>query len=687
MDDIAIVGYGSLLPEADGSEAFWQNLLAARSSIRELPEGIWDCGHYFSADPKAADKSASPCAGFVAEAALARAARRLGLSRERFNRLQIMTLAAAEEALAPFRRPPSGAGRSALYLGCMQVDEDVSRRKFVADEWGSLRGHIVEFCAGQAAEILSALWDRLGKWSPVSERDRPRLFTSSILSLLQERFHLQGEAALVDAACASSLAAIDLALRALRTSGADLVVTGGIDANLGPGSFALFSRLGALAPERCLPLDRRSQGLSQGEGAVVLVLERLADADRLGHPVHGILKGAGGSSDGSSSSLFAPTAEGQLRALHRAYDGLDPATIDYVECHATGTSVGDQTEVHSLARFFGDRKLPIGSVKALLGHTKGAAGAVSLLKCLLSLKHRTLPPSPYCRAPLLAGEPGPFVNREPIELRKKGPPLTFGLSSFGFGGINYHLILQETDSELRPGLSRARKDAIPGGIVRVGRSQRPTAGCRNDIASSLRIPHRNIEQIDRVQLAALTATIAAFETLRLDPDRLDRGAVSVVSASTLGLDLAYSVSNRVLHFELEPALERFGHQATTKVMAHKEHHPPIGEDSAPGSLNNVIAGRVAHHFDFTGVSFNVDADLASFPAALRMAELLLSDRDGLVVLLAVEEHYDPARFRIERPSVTCWLLASLAYAKRYDLPIEARLAVLVHSVGEAVLCF
>ncbi len=211
MDDIAIVGYGSLLPEADGSEAFWQNLLTARCSIRELPEGIWDCGHYFNADPRAADKSASPCAGFVAEAALARAARRLGLSRERFNRLQIMTLAAAEEALAPFRRPPSGAGRSALYLGCMQVDEDVSRRKFVADEWGSLRGHIAEFCADRQAEILSALWDRLGKWSPVSERDRPRLFTSSILSLLQERFHLPGEAALVDAGPDGS-AKIDFAL-------------------------------------------------------------------------------------------------------------------------------------------------------------------------------------------------------------------------------------------------------------------------------------------------------------------------------------------------------------------------------------------------------------------------------------------------------------------------------------------
>ena len=686
MEDIAVVGYGCLLPEAEGSEGFWQNLLAARCSIQELPEAMWDRALCFSAEPKAADNRASPRAGFVAEAALERAARRLGLARERFNRLQIMTLAAAEEAMASFRRPLSEAGRSALYLGCMEVDEDVSRRKFVADEWGSLRGHVTEFCGGQAPEILSVLWDDLSKWSPASERDRPRLFTSSILSLIQERFLLPGEAALVDAACASSLAAVDLALRALRTGHADLVVTGGIDANLGPGSFALFGRLGALAPERCLPLDRRSQGLSQGEGAVVIILERLADAERLGHPVHGILKGAGSSSDGSRSSLFAPTAEGQLRAMHRAYEGFDPATIDYVECHATGTSVGDQTELLSLARFFDDRNLPVGSVKALVGHTKGAAGAVSLLKCLLSLKYRTLPPSPYCRTPLFAGKAGPFVNRKLIELRKRGPPLAFGVSSFGFGGINYHLVLQERGREPQSAPRRARANEIPGGIVLVGKSQSPTAGSLNEIVASMRIPRRSIEQIDAVQRAALTAAIAVFEALRLDPQRLDRSAVSVISASTLGLDLAYSVSNRVLHFALQRPLERFGRGAASKVMAHQEHHPPIGEDSAPGSLNNVIAGRVCNYFDFTGASFNIDADLASFPAALRMAELLLCDRDGLVVLLAVEEHYNPARFRIERPAVACWLLASVAYAKRYNLPIEARLAVLEHSAGEAARC-
>lgn len=121
-------------------------------------------------------------------------------------------------------------------------------------------------------------------------------------------------------------------------------------------------------------------------------------------------------------------------------------------------------------------------------------------------------------------------------------------------------------------------------------------------------------------------------------------------------------------------------------MAHKAHHPPVTEDTGPGMLNNVIAGRVAHHFDLTGPSCNIDADLASFPAALRMAELWLSGQDGVIILLAVDQSYDAERMRVERAGVTCWLLASLAFAKAHNLPIEARLGRLVRAPAAALPC-
>src|SRR5262249_1660599 len=147
-------------------------------------------------------------------------------------------------------------GRAALYLGCMAVDDGVSRKKFFADEWESLRAHVASACPAAAHRILPVLRERLGGWAFDPERDRPSLFPSSVLPLLQQRFALDGEAALVDAACGSSLAAIDLAMRALHGGRADLAVTGGIDASLRPGSFVLFSRLVALAPEPCLPFPR-----------------------------------------------------------------------------------------------------------------------------------------------------------------------------------------------------------------------------------------------------------------------------------------------------------------------------------------------------------------------------------------------------------------------------------------------
>ena len=678
-NEIAIVGYGALLPEADTAEEFWANLMASRCSIREIPDAVWPKQLYWSGDTSVPDKSASFFAGYVDQTAIQRAADDLGINFNKYNRLQIMALAAAEQALRSLPPGKVAPNRTAIYLGCMSVDADLSPRKFIADEWDSLKIHAIRHCGDEADTIMAALWKRIGRWAVDSERDRPYLITSAVLNLLQQRFDLQGESALVDAACASSLAAIDLAMHALRAGQADRVLTGGVDANLGPSSFVLFSQLGALAKTRCLPLDRRSEGLSQGEGAVCFVLERLSDALRLGHPIHGILKGCGVSSDGHSSSLFALTIDGQLRAYAQAYADLDPYRVDYLECHGTGTPVGDETEMQSLQRYFGNRRFPIGSVKALIGHTKATAGAVSLLKCLLCLKHRTIPPSSYFQQAVLGEGKGPYVNSRSVSLRRRGTPLTMATSSFGFGGINYHLVLQEPDKH------RVVRQAVPARleaareIVVIGQAEQPTAGVRQAHAlASLRIPQRSLDQIDAVQVAALLATLAAAKTCHIDFSRLDRRVISVISASTLGLDAAYSVSNRVLHFDLEPALSRW-HGAAAKVMAHKQHLPPITEDSGPGSLNNVIAGRVANHFDLTGPSFNIDADLASFPAALHMAKLRLATQDGLVVLLAVDERYDSERFHVVRNSVTCWLFASLSFAKSYNLPIAAQLGHLAHA--------
>jgi len=499
-------------------------------------------------------------------------------------------------------------------------------------------------------------------------------------------------------------------MQLLRSRRVDLVVSGGIESNLGPDTYALFGCLGALAPERCLPLDRRSRGLSQGEGGVAFVLERLADARRLGHPVHAVLQGAGVASDGSAASLFEPTSAGQLRALRQAYRGLDADSIQYVECHATGTPVGDATEERTLRAFFGERDLPVGSVKALTGHTKGAAGAAGLLKCILCLRHRLLPPSPYAREPL-ASAPGPRLNRSPEPL-PTAVRLRLGVSAFGFGGINAHLVVADANAQVPEGQfprgavpedRGLRDDAVPqrapdartcaayslddqateaDQVVVVSRSQRALAGIRD--ADLPRIPPRSRGQIDALQLAAVVAAGEALAAAGLRPERLDRDRISVLAAATTGLDALYELGHRIRHGEAASVAATAGRDIAARVAAARERHAPVTEDTGPGVLNNVIAGRVANHFDFRGPAFAVDAEAVSEQVALWLAGVNLVASPGLLVLLAARERWDECSARVEREGIDCWLLASRAYALERALPITSVLEVRFAGFAEAL---
>jgi acyl transferase domain-containing protein len=664
---ICVIGAGAILPDADSPAAFWENVLAGHTSLRPLPAGRWNQSLYVSSGAMAEDKSITAFGAAVSDDVLDREAAAAGIARGEHNRLEILALGAARQALRDVNLHPVSPDRVAIYLGCMNVDEALAYQRFMIDDGGDLAAHVAAYFPDRASEIVAAIEEHFDRWKTSSDLLRRNLFPTSILALLRESFAIAGESLLIDAACASSLAAIDTGMRALRSGAADLVVTGGIESNLAPYTFALFSRLGVLARERCLPLDGRSDGMSQGEGAVIFVLQRQEDARAAGHRIRGVLAGCGAASDGGTTSLFAPYAEGQLRAYETAYRDVDRNDVVYIECHATGTRIGDETELRSLDRFFG-RSLPVGSVKSLVGHTKGAAGAVSLLKCLLSLQHRVIPPSPYFQEPIVDG--GVYVNLEAIPIPPSPRPIAFGISSFGFGGINYHLVLQEPH-EWPPEVSvggTATKDV--DGVVVIGRHWRSTTGVRGDAAlSRLATPPRNRLQIDEVQLAALLAVDELSRRLGVSFRRMDRRRVTVISAGCLCLAAACVLAGRVTYFELAAALERFGPDVVAVSIAHKVKHPPISGASGPGILNNVIAGRVANVFDLQGPTFHVDADLASHAAAMSIAHRRLMAEDGLVIILSADETYVAERARINRHGVACTFVASTAFALKYNLPI------------------
>lgn len=666
--NIAIVGLGAVLPDAAGVEEYWQRLLSGTSSISELPLERWSPSVYQAAGIPENERPVTRMAGHVTDAVLAVACHRAGIAADAGNRLSLMSQCAVHQALSGLELAEIQPNRRATLLGCMDLDEAALKLRFVEEELPAIK-RVLAAVAG-SREYLARLRSHLREGNfclPEAQSRAATVQPASILARLQQRWQLDGPAALIDAACASSLVAIDQALHLLRSHRVDLVVAGGVESNLGPDTYALFGCLGALSPDRCLPLDPRSRGLSQGEGAVAFVLERLEDAQQFGHPIHGVLRGSGVASDGSAASLFEPTSAGQLRALRQAYQGINPESVAYVECHATGTAVGDATELNTIKTFFGDRRLPVGSVKAMTGHTKGAAGAAGLLKCVLSLRHRRVPPSAYSQQPD-PSRPGPWLNPQPLPLDPGPAPLTMGVSAFGFGGINAHLVLQHD-----PGLPTVTARPEADSVVLVARHYLALAGVHE--GDLPRIPPNSRQQIDELQLAAVLATREAFTRAGLRLDSLDRDRISVIAAGTTGIEAIYRLSHRIRLAEAEQLGRAWPEDLQRALAKCRERHPPVTEDTGPGVLNNVIAGRVANYFDWRGPSFAVDAESVSEPVALWLAAMQLEEKPGLLVLLAAQEVFKADEARVERQGLTCWLLGSRSWVLEQALPIEAELAV------------
>jgi acyl transferase domain-containing protein/acyl carrier protein len=306
-------------------------------------------------------------------------------------------------------------------------------------------------------KIISKVKSAYVKWD---ENAFPGMLANVVAGRIANRLNFGGTNCVVDAACASSFAALKMAISDLIEHRSDMMLTGGVDTDNSIMAYISFSKTPAVTPgDKVQPFDAKSDGMMLGEGIGMIVLKRLEDAERDGDKVYAVIRGIGTSSDGRFKSIYAPRKEGQVKALERAYDdaGFNPSTVGLVEAHGTGTMAGDPTEFASLREFFGEdnaRKqyIALGSVKSQIGHTKAAAGAASLIKTVLALHHKILPPT------INVTEPNPKLNikNSPFYLntqtrpwiRAEGePPRRAGVSSFGFGGTNYHIVLEEYNIE------------------------------------------------------------------------------------------------------------------------------------------------------------------------------------------------------------------------------------------------
>ena len=456
--DIAITGMSAIMPGAADLRRYWENILDKVGAIEEVPAGRWPSERYFDVDRDAPDKINSKWGGFVPDTAFDPT--RFGIppaSVPSIDPGQLLALVAAEAALAD--------------AGLADIGPDLRRRTSVIlgftgglGELGlqyAARSELARALPATPAETLAFL----PSWTADSFAG---LLPNVVAGRIANRFDFGGPTFVVDAACAASLAALRQAVLELETGRSDLVLCGAVDTGQGPFAFTCFSKARALSPSgRCRTFDAESDGTAISEGIAMLVLRRVEDAQAAGDRIYAVIKGADGSSDGRGLGLMAPLPAGQKRALQRAYEqaGYSPASVELFEAHGTGTVSGDAAEISSLSELLiehgaGPRASAVGSVKALIGHTKGAAGLAGLIKVALGLHHRVLPPHAGVEQPNAAlQEPdcpiGLYQEARPW-LPRPGVARRAGVSAFGFGGANYHVTLEEHAGGPRRGASRDR---------------------------------------------------------------------------------------------------------------------------------------------------------------------------------------------------------------------------------------
>ena len=472
---IAVVGVSALFPGSINATGFWKNILDGEDLLTEIPESHWLIEDYYDPDPTTPDKFYARRGGFLPEVDFS--PMEFGVPPNIIpatDTAQLLALGVAKSVL----EDAAGGDFSNMDRDKISVIMGVaSATELVGHMSGRLQKPIWERAlrsAGLPPEQVKALSERiLESYVPWQESTFPGLLGNVVAGRIANRLDLGGTNCVVDAACASSLAALEIGINELYLGQSDMVITGGVDTLNDVLMFMCFGKTTALSMSGdCRPFSDQADGTMLGEGIGMIALKRLEDAERDGDSIYAVLKGLGTSSDGRAKSIYAPVSKGQAKALRRAYDyaGYGPRTVELVEAHGTGTKAGDAAEFGSLNIVFGDEEpsddkqwCALGSVKSQIGHAKAAAGAGGLFKVIMALHHKTLPPTIKIDRPnpaLEIEQSAFYLNTQARPwIRGNDHPRRASVSSFGFGGTNFHVALEEYTG---PANSAHRSRVLPG---------------------------------------------------------------------------------------------------------------------------------------------------------------------------------------------------------------------------------
>jgi acyl transferase domain-containing protein len=459
---IAIIGISAIFPNSINKQEYWENILNKIDAITDVPESRWNSDDYFDPNPVAADKTYCKRGGFIPDIDFDPA--EFGLPPnllEATDVSQLLALVAARDCLedagygdsAGSSRENTGVILGMVGIGSKLVIPLMARLQYPV--WDKvLRSYGIQ--DADRAGIIEKIKLAYPKWE---ENSFPGSIGNVVAGRIANRFNLGGTNCVVDAACASSLAAIRMAVGELIEGRADMMITGGVDTDNSIGAYLCFSKTPAFSKgEHVRSFDKQSDGMMIGEGIGMVLLKRLEDAERDGDQVYAVIKAIGTSSDGRFKSIYAPRPDGQSLALCRAYSeaGFSPATVGLIEAHGTGTMAGDPAEFQGLNAVFSEadpkkQHIALGSVKSQIGHTKAAAGVASLIKVSLALHNKILPATINVTEPnpKLDIENSPFYLNTDVRpwFRSVDVPRRAGVSSFGFGGTNFHVVLEENEAD------------------------------------------------------------------------------------------------------------------------------------------------------------------------------------------------------------------------------------------------
>ncbi|MCF7965764.1 MAG: SDR family NAD(P)-dependent oxidoreductase [Methylobacter tundripaludum] len=675
---IAIVGLGGVFPGAKDVAGFWHHVVEGVSGIVDLGELDPDMrDDFLSPEGVQPDKAYSLLIGQAPELDHAD---HPGL---RYSRAEFLALPKVQQYLAVALAEALGESAAALSniaaerIRCLvgatadgSIDHDMA-------QFSACIADMLQPAADSAEErFIGALDAALG----VSAETIRSLAQSDMYEAVVDRQVGQGIFGyVVDTACSSSLYTAALGIHALRDGECDVALAGGVyEANM--ANSCLFSQFKGLSSSGSRPLDASADGVVFGSGAAILVLKRLPDAVAAGDKIWGVIRSIGLSSDGKSPSVNVPQAEGQLLSMHRAYEnsGIDPATVQVVEAHATATPVGDTTEFKALSQMFGHLSgrhpaIILGSVKATVGHTGWLAGAASVIKLCKSMEQSLIPAQHLWTRPSdkidLANSPFSIsAAAQPWLPNSDGQPRRAGVDGFGFGGTNAHLIVDQylpayhDRLPVRPvnpptattlaivGVGDLFPNALSGaaGLPASGGLPPRFAKSALGLPTGKPLLPDAVDQMDTSQLLALLAVEQALQDLKDWQSIAEDIAVivGIEGKTTLGISANEMIFKDRLFRQLRDRRNDFPvndsewsallEQLDTAIQTRNR---PSGSYTLPGCMPNVVAGRVANYFNLKGPNMVIDKGAESLAQTFEVATQLLRHGDCKLALLgAINAH-------------------------------------------------